>query len=157
MYVMDNQPHEKYMLTTSFGLLSHVIAMHGLTKRKTKIFKGILPQTNFYRPNLIFWIVMNPRSDLKATRTDLKTGRDRTSRQPAQTSRQAPMIGNELYYTPRKQRRILLHKLLLLCFLGCGKARFLSFWPASRSVQVASGSDRGLPQGLMCGSPRGPR
>ena len=34
--------------------------------------------------------------DLKATRIDLEAGHDRTLRQPAQTSRQAAMIGNEL-------------------------------------------------------------
>ena len=36
---------------------------------------------------------------------------------------------------------------ILLCFLGCGIARFLSLQPASRSVRVASRSHRGLPRG----------
>ena len=77
--------------------------------------------------------------DLEANRTDLKAGRnDRKGAIPY----------------PRRQRRVLLHKLLLLCFLGCGIARFLSLWPASRSLQaasrslrVASRSHRGLPRG----------
>ena len=64
---------------------------------------------------------------------------------------------------PRKQRRRSLWSDILLCFLGCGIARFLSLRRtsksvrvASRSMQVASRSHRGLPRGLMFGSPRGP-
>ena len=34
---------------------------------------------------------------------------------------------------------------ILLCFLGCGIARFLSLRPASRSIRVASRSYRRLP------------
>ena len=73
--------------------------------------------------------------DLEATRTDLEAGlNDRKRALPH----------------PRKQRRISLHKLLLLCFLGCGTACFLSLRPASRSVRVAS---RGVPvaRGLIAG------
>ena len=66
---------------------------------------------------------------------------------------------------PRKQRRRSLWSDILLCFLGCGRARLLSLRPASRSVRVASRSDQGLPQGLIAGClevscaglPRGPR
>ena len=82
----------------------------------------------------------NPQSDLKATRTDLEAGHN---------------DGKRALPHPRKQRRRSLD--ILLCFLGCGRARLLSFRPASRSVQVASRSvrvalrsDRGLPRG-PCG------
>ena len=119
---------------------------------------------------------MRPRGnlqlDLEATRTDLEAGCNDRKRAIPQ---------------PRKQRRISLHKFLHLCFLWCSIARFLSLRPASRFVRVASRyhcglprgvcglprgplpgclevssrvssrSNRGLPRGLMCGSPRGPR
>ena len=45
----------------------------------------------------------NPRCDLEATLTDLEATRDWTARQPARTSRQAAMIGNKLYHTPRSK------------------------------------------------------
>ena len=67
----------------------------------------------------------NPQSDLKATRTDLEAGHN---------------DGKRALPHPRKQRRRSLD--ILLCFLGCGRARLLSFRPASRSVQVASRSVR---------------
>ena len=67
----------------------------------------------------------NPRSDLKATCTDLEAGcNDRKRAIPH----------------PRKQRRRSLWSDILLCFLGCGIARFLSLRPASSSVPVASRS-----------------
>ena len=40
---------------------------------------------------------------------------------------------------------------ILLRFLGRGIARFLFLWPVSRSVRVASRSDRRLPRGLIAG------
>ena len=97
----------------------------------------------------------NPRSDLKATRTDREVGcNDRKRAIPH----------------PRKQRRISLHKLLLLCFLGyssfpiiascldvCAGCLEVLSWVALRSVQVAlrsvqvaSRSDHGSPRG-PCG------
>ena len=62
------------------------------------LLKGILPQKIFSRPNLLFWIVMRCRKARlvrgaqktpKIENTDLEATPDRTSRQPARTSRQA--------------------------------------------------------------------
>ena len=97
---------------------------------------------------------------------DLGAGHNRTSRQPTQTLRQAAIIGNELYHTPGSKvgRACGMWSAILLCFLGCGIAPFLTLRPTSRSERVASRSVRvalrshcGFPPVLMCGSPRGPR
>ena len=91
----------------------------------TAPLKGILPQTIFYRPNLIFWIVMGcgkarfirngkkntkkmknlvPKFvplDLEATRTwDLEATHTDLKATCDWTSRQPAMIGNKLYHTP---------------------------------------------------------
>ena len=59
----------------------------------------------------------NPRWDLEATRTDLEATRTDVEAGHNDRKRAIPH--------PRKQRRISLHKLLLLRFLGCGIDRFL--------------------------------
>ena len=92
----------------------------------------------------------NPQWDLEANRTDLEATRNDRKQAILQ---------------PRKQTRISLHKLLLLCFLGYGIACLevcagcleVQSWVASTSVRVDSRSHRGLPRGFMSGSPRGPR
>ena len=88
------------------------------------------PRGNLYGPR------GNPQSDLEATRTDLEdTRNDRKQAMPH----------------PRKERGRSLWSDILICFLGCGTARFLSSRVALRSVGVASRSDRGLPQGPIPG------
>ena len=86
------------------------------------------------------WDPEASRTDLEATRTDLEAGRNYRKRSIPH---------------PKKRRRRSLWSEILLCFLGCGIARFLSLRPASSSVRVSWRSYRSL-HWDPCGLPRGP-